>query len=76
MTREMEKNVTDSDLREWITPSFSTTTANDTIIASILMLGTVQEFYSYTSGLFCEFPSFHHSPGREIGLGGDAQETR
>ncbi|MCJ1454846.1 hypothetical protein MMC28_005199 [Mycoblastus sanguinarius] len=59
MTREIEKNVTDPELREWIMPAFTTTTANDTVVASILMMGALQEYFNYTLMLLCDLSSVH-----------------
>lgn len=39
MTREIEKSATDPELREWIMPAFTTTTATDAVVATILIMG-------------------------------------
>jgi len=57
MTRQIEKNVLDSGLREWIMPNFTTTTHTDLVTAAILMMGTMQNYFTYTSGLCCGIPS-------------------
>ncbi|KAF8883158.1 hypothetical protein CPB84DRAFT_1965226 [Gymnopilus junonius] len=56
MTTEIEKNVTDPVLRDWILPDFSTTETNDTIVCSIVMMATMKEYFSYKFMLLCGIP--------------------
>ena len=53
----LEKNVVDPELREWIVPDFSTTTREDTVVASILMMGTLQKYFTYVCCIVCGLPS-------------------
>ncbi|KAJ9620871.1 hypothetical protein H2203_007457 [Taxawa tesnikishii (nom. ined.)] len=57
MGRELEKNVVDPVLREWIIPNFSTTTKHDVVTASIVMMSTLQKYFSYTCMLACGLPT-------------------
>ncbi|BCR84702.1 DUF4419 domain-containing protein [Aspergillus chevalieri] len=57
MTNEIQKNVLDPELQKWIMPEFSTTTANDKVVAAIQMMGTMQKYFSYTVCLLCGIPS-------------------
>ncbi|OJJ47399.1 hypothetical protein ASPZODRAFT_132383 [Penicilliopsis zonata CBS 506.65] len=57
MTKEVEKHLLDPDLRTWIMPNFTTTTKTDTVVAAILMLGSMQRFFSYGFCLNCGIPS-------------------
>ena len=57
MTQEIEKNVVDPELREWMLPAFTTTTDSDVVVASILMMGTMQKYFSYGMCLMCGIPS-------------------
>ncbi|MCJ1463123.1 hypothetical protein MMC07_001728 [Pseudocyphellaria aurata] len=57
MTRELEKNVLDKDLRRWIMPSFTTTTYTDQVVAAIVMMGTLQKYFTYSMRLACGLPS-------------------
>ncbi|KAL6715521.1 hypothetical protein ACLMJK_006482 [Lecanora helva] len=57
MGRLLEKNVVDAELREWIIPSFSTTTRDDTVVGSIIMMGTLQKYFEYSFCLLCGLPS-------------------
>jgi hypothetical protein len=51
MTDLIEKNVVDPSLRAWALPDFSTTTANDTTVGSIVLMATLKAYFEYT---FCE----------------------
>lgn len=44
ITREIEKNATSPEMREWIMPAFTTTTATDTVVASALLMGAIPEY--------------------------------
>lgn len=57
MTREIENNAVDSGLRDWIMPDFTTTTHTDIITAAILMMGSMQKYFSYKIMLLCGIPS-------------------
>ncbi|KAL0573382.1 hypothetical protein V5O48_008579 [Marasmius crinis-equi] len=57
MTHLIHKNVLDPDLRSWVIPDFSTTTPNDRVVASVLMMGTLQNYFSYKMELDCGIPS-------------------
>ncbi|CVK87297.1 uncharacterized protein FPRN_05534 [Fusarium proliferatum] len=43
MTLEIAKNIKDPAFREWILPSFSTTTDNDRVVGSVLLMGALQK---------------------------------
>lgn len=57
MTHMIAKNVKDPELRDWVMPSFSTTTAPDRVVGSILLMGAVQKYFSFHMGLACGIPS-------------------
>ena len=42
MTTLIDENIVDPTLREWILPNFSTTTVNDIIVSSIVMMATLK----------------------------------
>lgn len=44
MTRLIEQNIVDPDLRAWVLPNFTTSTQTDRVIASALMMGTLQKY--------------------------------
>lgn len=57
LTQQMEKHLLDSGLRDWIMPSFTTTTETDTVTAAIIMMGAMQKYFGYTMSLICGLPS-------------------
>jgi len=56
MTREMDKFIVDPALREWILPAFSTTTANDTVVAAVMMMATMKAYFDYEFCITCGIP--------------------
>jgi hypothetical protein len=54
---EISKNIKDPELRKWILPSFSTTTETDRVVGSVLFMGAMQRYFSYTSMTTCGIPS-------------------
>ncbi|KAF9877125.1 hypothetical protein CkaCkLH20_05391 [Colletotrichum karsti] len=57
MTHMIAKNVKDPGLRDWVMPSFSTTTTTDQVVASVLFMGAMQKYFSYNWTLDCGIPS-------------------
>ncbi|PJE77586.1 hypothetical protein CI610_03489 [invertebrate metagenome] len=53
---EIDKNVLDKELKQWIVPEFTTTEEKDKNIARILLMGSMKEFFSYSFILGCGFP--------------------
>ncbi|KZV68270.1 hypothetical protein PENSPDRAFT_744198 [Peniophora sp. CONT] len=56
MTSEMDKFIVDRALRDWILPKFSTTTDNDTVVASVTMMATMKAYFEYSFGITCGIP--------------------
>ncbi|KAF2639269.1 hypothetical protein P280DRAFT_429762, partial [Massarina eburnea CBS 473.64] len=48
MTRLIDENIVDPDLRAWILPNFSTTTLDDEAVAAVIMMGTLQRYFEYS----------------------------
>ena len=57
MSRLVEENVVDSSLREWVMPAFTTTTRQDGIVASILLMGVTQKYFKFICNIMCGLPS-------------------
>ena len=57
ITKEMDKFVVDPDMRQWVMPEFTTTRSTDTVTAAVLMMGAMQEYFSYKMTLMCGIPS-------------------
>ncbi|KAK6995714.1 hypothetical protein R3P38DRAFT_3288118 [Favolaschia claudopus] len=51
ISEQLQQNILDADLRDWILPKFSTTTSTDTTITSLLMLATTKKHFERTSRL-------------------------
>ncbi len=46
----------DSSLSDWVIPSFSTTTANDRLVAQVVLMGVVKDYFSSSYELGCGLP--------------------
>ena len=57
MTGLIAQNIKDPSLREWIVPAFTTTTHEDKVVASILMMGMMKKYFAYCGGVTCGIPS-------------------
>ncbi|KAF9525538.1 hypothetical protein CPB83DRAFT_796286 [Crepidotus variabilis] len=57
MTKEIDKNIVDKSLKDWILPNFSTTTDNDTVVCAVLMMATLKSYFDYKMCLMCGLPS-------------------
>jgi hypothetical protein len=53
MTKLIDENIVDEKLREWILPSFTTTTINDEVVAAVIMMGTLQRYFEYVFDASC-----------------------
>ncbi|KAK2463063.1 hypothetical protein APHAL10511_004718 [Amanita phalloides] len=56
MTRLMETQIVDPGLRDWIIPTFSTTTTTDTTIYAMVMMASLKQYFSYSFQLLCGIP--------------------
>lgn len=57
MSDEIDTNMVDPELKEWAMPGFTTTTEQDKVVASVLLMGSLQEYFGYTCSLRCGLPS-------------------
>lgn len=57
MTDEIQKKLKDPTIKDWIIPSFSTTTDNDVISASVVMMATMSSYFTYEIRLCCGIPN-------------------
>lgn len=46
MTKQIADNLKDDSVRDWILPSFTTTTNNDRVVCSIVMMAAMQNYFS------------------------------
>ncbi|KAF9478767.1 hypothetical protein BDN70DRAFT_879581 [Pholiota conissans] len=57
MAKEIHKNVVDKELVDWILPSFTTTTDNDTVVFAAALMATLKSYFTYEGGIICGIPS-------------------
>ncbi|KAI1772466.1 hypothetical protein F4818DRAFT_173078 [Hypoxylon cercidicola] len=57
MTKVMQENLKDECLQQWTLPAFTTTTKVDQAVASVIFLGTMQKYFTYSWGTRCGIPS-------------------
>ncbi|CAK4085763.1 unnamed protein product [Aphanomyces euteiches] len=57
MVYAMEEHLVDRALGEWILPSFSTTTDNDKIVGSVVMMAAMKKYFSYKIQFLCGIPN-------------------
>ncbi|KAI1750411.1 hypothetical protein F4782DRAFT_250561 [Xylaria castorea] len=57
MTKEMEKHFANPEFRKWIMPDFSTTDHKDMVTAAVLMMGSMQKYFTYRMSMICGIPS-------------------
>lgn len=57
MSHLIDEKIKDKDFRAWIMPDFSTTTDTDRVTAAIVMMGTMEKYFSYFCGITCGIPS-------------------
>lgn len=57
MSKKLEENINDPSLRKWIMPAFTTTTKDDQAVAAVLMMATLQKYFSFACMLDCGLPS-------------------
>ncbi|KAG8820173.1 hypothetical protein FRC17_010234 [Serendipita sp. 399] len=50
MGRQLKENILDETLHDWVIPNFTTTTPNDIVICSVLLMSTLQKYFDYN---FC-----------------------
>uniref|UniRef100_A0A0W0G7U5 Uncharacterized protein n=1 Tax=Moniliophthora roreri TaxID=221103 RepID=A0A0W0G7U5_MONRR len=54
--RAIRTNVKDQALCDWILPNCRTTTLNDTVVSSVVMMTRLQKYFTYTMVLCCGIP--------------------
>ena len=57
MTKLMQRRFRDEDLRDWVQPAFTTTTKVDQAVASVVFMGAMQRYFTYSWGTRCGIPS-------------------
>ena len=53
---KMSEHLKDPDVRAWLIPSFSTTTVNDVVINSVVLMSAMQKYFKYVCFIECGLP--------------------
>lgn len=56
-TMLIEENLVGPELRTWVMPNFTTTMETDRVVAAILMMGTLQKYFTYLCWRGCGIPT-------------------
>ncbi|KYQ91415.1 hypothetical protein DLAC_08379 [Tieghemostelium lacteum] len=56
MSIETSKNIKDASIKDWIIPSFSTTTETDKIVGCVALMSSLQKYFDYNYSLSCGIP--------------------
>ncbi|KAK5574417.1 hypothetical protein RB653_009692 [Dictyostelium firmibasis] len=57
LIKEIEKNIKDPSIRDWIIPNFSTTTNTDRVVFASTLMSTVKSFFDFKCYTRCGLPS-------------------
>lgn len=57
MTDEIAAHLRDQSVREWVLPSFSTTTHTDRVVCSVVLMAALKTYFTYKFELLCGIPS-------------------
>ena len=55
-TVEIQKNLVEGNVREWLLPKFSTTTVNDEVVCSIVMMSITSKYFKFSATTMCGIP--------------------
>ncbi|KAK3831973.1 MAG: hypothetical protein J3R72DRAFT_389143, partial [Linnemannia gamsii] len=53
----IQEHVLDPELREWVMPDFTTTTTDDKIIGSVIMMSTLKKYFKFCIYTTCGLPA-------------------
>ena len=56
MKEQMQSNIVDPELMQWMIPAFSTTNPTDELVSGIVMMATVKQYFTYQRGFFGGIP--------------------
>ena len=57
MSELIKREIADPSFRNWVMPTFSTTTDTDRTVCSVVLMGTLKNYFTYTFVLLCGIPS-------------------
>eukprot|EP01132_Coremiostelium_polycephalum_P002230 gene2230-2749_t len=56
MTEQIAKNIKDPSIREWVLPSFTTTTYTDKVVGAVSLMATMKSYFNYRFKSMCGLP--------------------
>lgn len=56
MTEKIDENLVDKTVKDWILPSFTTTTPNDIISCGTIFMAVTKKYFDFTCCLMCGIP--------------------
>lgn len=57
ITEQMQEQILDKVLGDWVMPDFTTTTENDRVVASVTFMGAMSAYFDYGGRTGCGLPS-------------------
>ncbi|KAI9353736.1 hypothetical protein BDR26DRAFT_849125 [Obelidium mucronatum] len=57
MAKLMREHITDPVVCDWVAPNFSTTTDNDRIVGSVVLMASMKQYFDYWMSCGCGIPS-------------------
>lgn len=56
MSKQIHENLANGEVTGWVLPNFSTTTPDDVITNSVILMSTLQPYFEFTAGIACGIP--------------------
>ncbi|CAL8143483.1 unnamed protein product [Orchesella dallaii] len=56
MTDEIDKNLVDPQVKNWVLPNFSTTTENDKVTVGVVFMAVMKKYFTYAISMGCGIP--------------------
>jgi Domain of unknown function (DUF4419) len=53
----LDQKLVDKEFKDWITPSFSTTTQNDKTVSAMVVMASMKKYFTYSCEMLCGIPS-------------------
>lgn len=57
MSDQIAANIKDPSIRDWVIPAFTTSTNTDRTVFSVILMASMQKYFSYTCHLECGIPN-------------------
>lgn len=57
VTKEVDLNLEDVGLKDWVLPNFSTTTENDVVTTGVVLMAAMKQYFTHGCNMLCGIPS-------------------